>query len=223
MAGPKYDNPTVFNFLHDYGCDLRARRVFNHHHMGVSEEVGQIGIEYISRNLLHLDKSPGTIELWINNSGGWLHEMWAVIDIMNVMENPVDTVCYGNASSAACLLLASGTGTRYALPHASFMWHAGTTDISADMHWPDAVDRMEWEKRENERWLDQMARVTTPLNSKGNKFRTHKDRISFWADAAHGGGEKWLDAKEMVANGVVDEIWGPPAPKARKKAEKAKD
>ena len=67
-----------------------------------------------------------------------------------------------------------------------------------------------------------MARSTQPLNTKGNKFRSHKDRIAYWAHWAHGGGEKWMDAKEMVANGVVDEIWGPPAPKARKKADKDK-
>lgn len=218
MAGPKYDNPTVFNFLHDYGCDVRARRVFNHHHMGVSEEAHAIGIEYVSRNLLHLDKSPGPIELWINNSGGWLHEMWAIIDIMNICENDVSTICYGNAASAACLLLASGTpGLRYALPHASFMWHAGTTDISDDIHFPDAVDRMKWELRENDRWLDQMARSTSPLNpDTGKKIRTHKDRVAFWSHNARGGGELWMDAKEMVANGVVDEIWGQPAPKPRK-------
>ncbi len=218
MSGPKYDNPTVFNFLHDYGCDVRARRVFNHHHMGVSEEAHAIGIEYVSRNLLHLDKSEGPIELWINNSGGWLHEMWAIIDIMNIMNNPVHTVCYGNAASAACLLLASGTGTRYALPHASFMWHAGTTDISDDIHFPDAIDRMKWELRDNDRWLDQTARSTSPLNpDTGKKIRNHKDRVAFWSHNARGGGELWFDAKEMVANGVVDEIWGQPAPKPSKR------
>jgi ATP-dependent protease ClpP protease subunit len=218
MAGPKIDNPTVFNFLHDYGCDLRSRRVFNHHHMGVSEESFAHGIEFVSRNLLHLDKSPGPIELWINNSGGWLHEMWAIIDIINICENDVSTICYGNASSAACLLLASGTeGLRYALPHASFMWHAGTTDIDQSMHWPDAKSRMDWEERENDRWLDQMARVTAPLNPEtGKKLRTHKEKVAFWAKDARGGGELWMDAKEMVANGVVDEIWGTPAKKPAK-------
>jgi hypothetical protein len=82
------------------------------------------------------------------------------------------------------------------------------------MHWPDAKDRMAWEERENDRWLDQMARRTTPLNPEtGKKIRTHKDRVAFWGFNARGGGELWMDAKEMVANGVVDEIWGTPAKK----------
>jgi len=204
---PKYDQPTVFNFLHDYGCDLRARRVFNHHCMDISESGHEIGVEYISKNLLHLDKSSGEIELWINNPGGYLHEMWAIIDIMQIMNNPVHTICYGNCSSAACLLLASGTGTRYSLPNASFMWHAGTTGIIEGMHWPDAKDRMRWEIKENNKWIEAMARATSPCDEKGRKIKTLQGKISFWQHNAYEGGELWMTAKEMLKHGVVDEIW----------------
>jgi ATP-dependent protease ClpP protease subunit len=175
--------------------------------MGASEDSHEIGIEYVSRNLLHLDKSKGDIELWINNAGGWLHEMWGVIDIIQICENPISTIAYGQVASAACLLLASGTGTRYALPHASFMWHAGTTDLRDDMHWADARDRMAWEIKEGDRWIDAMARATSPLDQTGKKLRTHKGKVAYWQDKGRGGGELWLDAKEMVANGIVDEIW----------------
>jgi len=204
---PRYDHPTIFNFLHDYGCDLRDRRVFNHHHMGLSENSHSIGIEYVSRNLLHLDKSEGPIELWINNDGGWLHEMWAIIDIIESCENEVSTVAYGNVASAACLLLASGTGKRYATKHASFMWHAGTTDIDNTMHWPDARDRMEWEKKETARWIEQMARRTSPQDTDGKKLKFMADKKQFWEDTARGGGELWFDAIEMKKNGIIDEIW----------------
>jgi ATP-dependent protease ClpP protease subunit len=176
---PKYDQPTIFNYLHDYGCDLRARRIFNHHHMGPSEDSHSIGIEYVSRNLLHLDKSSGPIELWINNEGGWLHEMWGIIDIINACNNPVSTVAYGNVSSAACLLLASGTGTRYATEHSSFMWHAGSTEMI--LPWQDAVDRMAWEARDAERWIEQMAKKTKPVDDSGKKIRTHKGKVEFRA------------------------------------------
>lgn len=202
---PKYDHPTVFNYLQDYGCDLETRRIFNHHWMGPSEDAHEIGIEYVARNLLFLDKSEGRIELWINNPGGWLHEMWGIIDIMTVCNNPVDTIVYGNASSAACLLVASGTGVRYTLPRSSFMWHAGTTDIDQGMHWVDAKDRMAWEIVENERWIKAMAQATSPV-----KCRSMKAKIAFWSEHAKGGGEKWLDAEGMLANGVVDHIWKEP-------------
>lgn len=204
---PKYDQPTVFNFLHDYGCDLRARRIFNHSYMNVSENGHEIGIEYISKNLLHLDKSSGPIELWINNPGGELHEMWAIIDIMQIMSNQVDTICYGNCSSAACLLLASATGTRYALPHSSFMWHSGTTGVSSDMHWADARDRMKWENKEVTAWVDAMARATSPCDEKGRKIKTLQGKIRFWQNNVFNGGELWMNAKEMLKHGVIDEIW----------------
>ncbi len=206
MSRPRYETATVFNFLHDYGCDVRARRVFFHHSMYTSEDQHSIGVEYVVRNLLHLDKSAGPIELWINNPGGDLTEMWGVVDVVKVSENPVHTVAYGNVSSAACLLLASGA-YRYALPHASFMWHAGTTDITDDMHWTDAKDRMAWEDRETERWVEAMARATKPRDPAGKQLRTIKGRIAFWNEYARGGGELWFDAEEMIAHGIIDEVW----------------
>jgi len=204
---PRYDHPTVFNYLHDYGCDLRARRVFFHHWMGLSEDSHELGVEFVTRNLLHLDKSDGRIELWINNPGGYLSEMWGVIDILRICNNPVDTIAYGNVSSAACLLLASGTGARYAMENASFMWHAGTTEIDQEMHWADARDRMRWEERESTRWIETMAKRTKPCNEKGKRIGTRKGKVDFWKRYAEGGGELWLDAEQMIKHGVVDQVW----------------
>ena len=203
---PRYDQPTVFNFLHDYGCDLRARRVFLHHSMDVAQASHEIGTDYVARNLLHLDKSNDMIELWINSPGGDVGEMWGLIDIMKTGRNSVCTVAYGNVSSAACLLLASGTGTRYTMPNASFMWHAGTTGIDSDMHWPDAESRMRWEKLQTKRWIRAMARCTKPRDD-GKQIRTVRGRESYWAHWAEKGGELWMDAKQMVLHGVVDEVW----------------
>lgn len=207
---PKYDHPTVFNYLHDYGVDLRKRRIFFHHCMATTtdETPGTHGTEYIIRNLLYLDKSQGDVELWINNPGGYLEEMWGIIDVMESCENLVHTIGYGNISSAGCLLLASGTGTRYATRHASFMWHSGTTDISSDMHWPDARDRMQWEIRENERWVECMANKTKPKDSNNRAIRTKKGKIEYWSDYVNRGGELWYDANQMISHGVVDKMWG---------------
>lgn len=204
---PRYDHPTVFNYLHDFGCDLRARRVFFHHHMGLSEESHEIGVEFVIRNLLHLDKSPGPIELWLNNPGGDLTEMWGVIDVVQLCKNDVSITGYGYVASAACLLLASGTpGLRYALRNTYLMWHAGTTGITPDMHAADARDRMSWEERCGQRWIQEMAYCTKPRVD-GKLLRTQKARIAFWAKHATGGGELWFDARDMLTHGIIDEIW----------------
>jgi len=203
MAG---DNDYIEN-LHTYGIDPRSRRIYLPCAVYSTGEAGPIGTDVVVRNLLLLDRSKGPIELWINTPGGYLHEMWSVIDVMHTMNNEVCTVALGNVSSAGCLMLAAGTGTRYALPHASFMWHAGTTDICGE-HWPDARDRMKWEIREQERWIDMMGRKTTPRDDKGRAIKTLEGKKSFWEKPwCDGGGELWLDAKEMVQHGVVDEIW----------------
>ncbi len=204
---PRYDHPTVFNFLHDYGCDLRARRVFFHHDMERSSESHEIGTDFVVRNLLHLDKSHGAIELWIQSAGGDTSEMWALYDVVRTCDNPILTVGFGMVASAACLLLAGGTGTRYAMPHASFMWHAGTTGVDNSMHWPDAMSRAEWEKRDAAMWIREMARRTAPRDAKGRQIRTLSGRVSFWEERVRGGGELWMDADQMVSHGVVDEVW----------------
>ncbi len=202
---PRYDHPTVFNYLQDYGVDLRARRIFIHRPIELSDDSHEIGTEFAVRNLLHLDKSSGEIELWINSPGGDLSEMWGLYDIIRSCENPVNTVAFGTVASAACLLLAAGTGTRYAMPHARMLWHAGTTGID-QMHWPDAHDRMKAEAEETKAWISEMAHRTKPRVA-GKLLKTVKEREAFWATNARGGGELWMTARQLVQHGVVDEIW----------------
>ncbi len=202
------EKASLFTYLQDYGIDLRARRVYLHHAITLSEESHEIGTEYVLRNLLYLDKTQGLIELFINSPGGDFGEMWAIIDAIETARNPVITVAFGAVSSCACLILASGTGTRYAMPNATFMWHAGTTGVNGT-HWPDARDRMAAEAREKDRWLDAMSHKTKPRHH-GKQIKTLAGRRSFWEPWVEKGGELYLSAAEMVSHGVVDEIWVKP-------------
>ncbi len=207
---PRYDHPTVFNFLHDYGADLEARRVYLHAPIHPIEDwTIEQGVAHTIKNLMFLDKwkQSEPIELYLNTPGGDLSEMWALIDTIRQMQTQVSTIAQGNVSSAGCLILVAGTGTRYATEYSSFMWHAGTTDITPDMHWPDARDRMAWETREKNRWIALMADLTTPRDEKGRLIKTKGGRVSHWAKWVDEGGESWLTAEEMIAHGVVDEIW----------------
>lgn len=196
--------------LHDYGIDPRARRVFMPDAVGVAgdgDDRPRIGADTVVRNLLLLDRTPGQVELWLSTPGGDVLEMWAVVDTMATMRNPVLTVALGNVASAGCLILASGTGTRYAMPHASMMWHAGTTGVGTGMTWPDARARGRWEEREAERWVDAMARRTKPRDNAGKLIKTLDGRKSFWARYVEHGGEMWLNAADLIHHGVVDEMW----------------
>ncbi|MEV6551438.1 ATP-dependent Clp protease proteolytic subunit [Streptomyces sp. NPDC051597] len=64
------------------------------------------------------------ISLYINSPGGSLTAMTAIYDTMRFVTCDVETVCIGQAASAAAVLLAAGTpGKRLALPGARVLIH----------------------------------------------------------------------------------------------------
>ncbi|WP_369381243.1 ATP-dependent Clp protease proteolytic subunit [Streptomyces sp. cg36] len=64
------------------------------------------------------------ISLYINSPGGSLTAMTAIYDTIRFVACDVETVCIGQAASAAAVLLAAGTpGKRLALPGARVLVH----------------------------------------------------------------------------------------------------
>lgn len=69
------------------------------------------------------------ISIYINSPGGSYTAMTAIYDTMQFVKPDVQTVCLGQAASAAAVLLAAGTpGKRYALPHARILIHQPYTE-----------------------------------------------------------------------------------------------
>jgi len=89
--------------------------------------------------LLHLeaDDPDKDVRLYINSPGGDMTALFAVYDTMKVLRCDVSTVCIGQASSAAAVILAGGTpGKRFALPNARVLIHqphGGVQGQSTDM------------------------------------------------------------------------------------------
>lgn len=64
------------------------------------------------------------ISLYINSPGGWISAGLAIYDTMRFIKPDVSTICIGQASSMAAVLLAAGTrGKRFALPNSRVMIH----------------------------------------------------------------------------------------------------
>jgi ATP-dependent Clp protease protease subunit len=64
------------------------------------------------------------IQLYVNSPGGVVTAGLAIYDTMQYVRCPVSTICIGQASSMAAVLLGAGQkGRRYALPHARIMIH----------------------------------------------------------------------------------------------------
>ncbi|MEO9181478.1 MAG: ATP-dependent Clp endopeptidase proteolytic subunit ClpP [Acidimicrobiales bacterium] len=64
------------------------------------------------------------INLYINSPGGDITGLLAVYDTMKYIKPNVSTFCFGQAASAAAVLLGAGAkGKRFALPHARVLLH----------------------------------------------------------------------------------------------------
>ena len=89
--------------------------------------------------LLFLDaENPDRdIYLYINSPGGYVSSGLAIYDTMQYIKADVRTLCIGQASSMAALLLAGGAkGKRSALPHSRIMMHqptGGATGQASDI------------------------------------------------------------------------------------------
>lgn len=69
------------------------------------------------------------ISMYINSPGGSYTAMTAIYDTMQFVRPDIQTICLGQAASAAALLLAAGTsGKRFALPHSRILIHQPYTE-----------------------------------------------------------------------------------------------
>ena len=80
----------------------------------------------ICAQMLHLEsENPDKdINIYINSPGGDITALFAIYDTMQFVKPDIATICFGQAASAAAVLLAAGTkGKRLALPHARVLLH----------------------------------------------------------------------------------------------------
>ena len=140
--------------------------------------------------LMSLDaENDKDITLYINSPGGLVSGMFAVYDVMHLLNSKVHTVCVGMAASAAAFLLATATGTRSATPNARIMFHQPLGGARGQ-----AVDIQIQAKQIvflRERLYQILSeRTGQPL-----------ERLTKDADR-----DFWLSAEEAVAYGAIDQV-----------------
>ena len=80
----------------------------------------------VCAQLLHLEsENPDKdISIYINSPGGDINALFAIYDTMQYVKPDITTICFGQAASAAAVLLAAGApGKRLALPHSRVLIH----------------------------------------------------------------------------------------------------
>ena len=88
--------------------------------------IDDIVANLICGQMLHLEsENPDRdISIYVNSPGGDINSMFAIYDTMQYIKPDITTICFGQAASAAAILLAAGTkGKRLALPNARILLH----------------------------------------------------------------------------------------------------
>ena len=73
---------------------------------------------------LEAENPDKDIQVYINSPGGDINALLAIYDTMQYIRPEITTLCFGQAASAAAVLLGAGTkGKRLALPNARILIH----------------------------------------------------------------------------------------------------
>lgn len=166
------------------------RRLYDNRVLYLRGPIEDTVADTLVAQLMALDAdSKDDITLYINSPGGVIHGMFAMYDVMRLMNAKVHTVCVGMAASAAAFLLATGTGTRAATPNARVMFHqplGGARGQAVDIQ-IQAQQIVFLRERLNEILAE---RTGQPL-----------ERIAKDTDR-----DFWLSAQEAVEYGAIDEV-----------------
>lgn len=127
LRGQNYLVPTVVEQTNrgERAFDLYSK-LLKEHIIFLGTPIDDTIANLLCAQLLHLEsENPDKdINVYINSPGGDITALFAIYDTMQYVKPDITTICFGQAASAAAVLLASGTkGKRLALPHARVLLH----------------------------------------------------------------------------------------------------
>ena len=111
-------------------------RMLSDHIIFLSTPIDETVANLICAQMLFLESvNPDRdIHLYVNSPGGDVVGLLAIYDTMSFVHNDVSTICFGQAASAAAVLLAAGTkGKRYSLPNARILLHQPSSGASGQV------------------------------------------------------------------------------------------
>ncbi len=131
------------------------------------------------------------ISIYINSPGGSFTALTAIYDTMRYLKPDIQTLCLGQAASAAAILLAAGTpGKRLALPNSRILIHQPYTEGTGGQ-----ISDLEIQANEIFRMRALMEKMLAEATGKSI------EEISKDVDR-----DKILTAEQAVEYGLVDEV-----------------
>jgi ATP-dependent Clp protease protease subunit len=139
---------------------------------------------------LESEEPDKDIHLYINSPGGDITALFAIYDTMKFIKADVSTFCFGQAASAAAVLLAAGARQkRFALPHARILLHQPFGGVEGQ------ASDIELQAREILRMRDLLnGMLAEDTGQPHEKIAKDTDR------------DFVMTAEEAVAYGVIDEV-----------------
>jgi len=176
-----------------------GERAFDIYSRLLSERIIFLGTEIddgvanvVMAQLLHLEAASPDLEisLYINSPGGTYSALTAIYDTMQFVQPDVATICMGQASSAAAVLLAAGApGKRSVLQHAKVLLHQPSSQAQGAL--PDlAIQAKELARVRAE--MDEI--LSRHTGHPVAKIRSDTDR------------NMTLNASEAVGYGLADQV-----------------
>lgn len=197
---PQFEERTAYGFKRQdpYAKLFEDRIIF----LGV--QIDDASADDVMAQLLVLESQDPErdITLYINSPGGSQTALTAIYDTMQYIKPQVQTVCLGQAASAAAVLLAAGSpGKRLALPNARVMIHQPRLEGGSRAQASDIEIYAEEILRMRE-WLEETLAHHTGQDAE--KIRSDIERDTF------------LSAQEAKEYGLVDQVLdsrkAPPTP-----------
>ncbi|GAA5519578.1 ATP-dependent Clp protease proteolytic subunit 2 [Demequina sediminis] len=187
---PQFEERTAYGFKRQdpYAKLFEDRIIF----LGV--QIDDASADDVMAQLLVLESQDPDrlITLYINSPGGSQTALTAIYDTMQYIKPEVQTVCLGQAASAAAVLLAAGTpGKRLALPNARVMIHQPRIEGGARAQASDIEIYAEEMLRMRE-WLENT--LAFHSGQKPEKVREDIERDTF------------LSAEQAREYGLVDQV-----------------
>ena len=131
------------------------------------------------------------ISIYINSPGGSFTALTAIYDTIRYIKPDVQTLCLGQAASAAAILLAAGTpGKRLALPNSRILIHQPYTEGTGGQ-----ISDLEIQANEIFRMRELMEKMISDATGKSI------EEVSKDVDR-----DKILTAQQAVEYGLVDEV-----------------
>ena len=148
----------------------------------------------IVAQLLFLDAQVNTkdIYMYINTPGGSVSAGLAIVDTMNFIKSPVQTIVMGVAASMGTIIASSGTkGKRFMLPNAEYMIHQPMGGTGGGTQQTDMAIAAQHLLKTRER-LEQI--LADNSGQSLDKIHTDAER------------DNWMTAEETLEYGFIDAI-----------------